>query len=70
MSLEESQGHTFEPEADAGGMGRFAIGSLDPEGLATALTRLLNDEPEFPRALPVAPRGAYMSANTDYPWNS
>jgi 1-deoxy-D-xylulose-5-phosphate synthase len=42
---------------------------LDPEGIATALTRLLHDEPEFPRALPTAPRGAYLSAETIYPWN-
>jgi 1-deoxy-D-xylulose-5-phosphate synthase len=53
-----------KPDALLGELG------LDPEGLATAFTRLLNDEPEFPRALPVAPRGAYLSAKTEYPWNS
>ena len=29
---------------------------LDPEGLAAAFLRLLNDQPEFPRVLPEAPR--------------
>jgi 1-deoxy-D-xylulose-5-phosphate synthase len=29
---------------------------LDPEGLAGAFLRLLNDKPEFPRVLPEAPR--------------
>jgi 1-deoxy-D-xylulose-5-phosphate synthase len=53
-----------KPDALLGELG------LDPEGIATALTRLLNDEPEFPRALPIAPRGAYLSANTEYPWNN
>jgi 1-deoxy-D-xylulose-5-phosphate synthase len=53
-----------KPDALLGELG------LDPKGLATALTRLLNDEPEFPRALPIAPRGAYLSVNADYPWNS
>jgi hypothetical protein len=43
---------------------------LDPAGLATALARLLHDEPEFPRALPTAPRGAYLSTRSGYPWNS
>ena len=42
---------------------------LDAEGISTALTRLLHDQPEFPRALPVAPRGPYLSAETVYPWN-
>jgi 1-deoxy-D-xylulose-5-phosphate synthase len=53
-----------KPDALLGELG------LDPEGISTALTRLLNDEPEFPRALPIAPRGAFLSANTEYPWNS
>ncbi|MGH3731841.1 MAG: 1-deoxy-D-xylulose-5-phosphate synthase [Acidimicrobiales bacterium] len=43
---------------------------LDPQGLSMALTRLLNDEPEFPPALNVAPRGSYLSVNTEYPWSS
>ena len=33
---------------------------LDPEGIADALTRLLNDEPEFPRDVPEAPRPRYF----------
>jgi 1-deoxy-D-xylulose-5-phosphate synthase len=33
---------------------------LDPEGLAGAFTRLLRNEPEFPRVLPEAPRPHYF----------
>ncbi len=33
---------------------------LDPEGLAGAFVRLLNNEPEFPRPLPEAPRPHYF----------
>jgi 1-deoxy-D-xylulose-5-phosphate synthase len=33
---------------------------LDPEGLAGAFTRLMNNEPEFPRPLPEAPRPHYF----------
>ena len=33
---------------------------LDPEGLAAAFVRLLNDQPEFPRVLPEAPRPHYF----------
>ncbi|MHB1209314.1 MAG: 1-deoxy-D-xylulose-5-phosphate synthase [Acidimicrobiales bacterium] len=33
---------------------------LDPEGLAGAFSRLLNNEPEFPRPLPEAPRPHYF----------
>jgi len=33
---------------------------LDPEGLAGAFSRLLNDEPEFPRVIPEAPRPHYF----------
>ena len=29
---------------------------LDPEGLANAFSRLLNDKPEFPRVLPESPQ--------------
>ncbi len=32
---------------------------LDPEGLAAAFTRLLEDRPEFPRVLPEAPQARY-----------
>jgi 1-deoxy-D-xylulose-5-phosphate synthase len=32
---------------------------LDPEGLAAAFTRLLEDWPEFPRVLPEAPQARY-----------
>lgn len=33
---------------------------LDPVGLAGAFERLLNDQPEFPRVLPEAPRPKYL----------
>ena len=33
---------------------------LDPEGLAGAFTRLLNDQPEFARPLPESPRSHYQ----------
>ena len=33
---------------------------LDPEGLAAAFIRLLEDQPEFPRDLPEAPRPHYL----------
>ena len=33
---------------------------LDPEGLASAFTRLLADQPEFPRVLPESPRPHYL----------
>ncbi len=33
---------------------------LDPPGLAGAFTRMLADEPEFPRVLPEAPRSTYL----------
>ena len=33
---------------------------LDPEGLAGAFTRLLADQPEFPRTLPESPRPRYQ----------
>ncbi len=33
---------------------------LDPEGLAGAFTRLLHDEPEFPRVVPESPRPRYL----------
>jgi hypothetical protein len=32
---------------------------LDVEGIGGAIVRLLHDEPEFPRALPEAPRPKY-----------
>jgi 1-deoxy-D-xylulose-5-phosphate synthase len=53
-----------QPDALLGELG------LDPEGLSTALLRLLNDEPEFPRALPSAPRGPYLSVDSAFPWNT
>jgi 1-deoxy-D-xylulose-5-phosphate synthase len=53
-----------QPDALLGELG------LDPEGLSTALLRLLNDEPEFPRVLPTAPRGPYLNVNSAFPWNS
>jgi 1-deoxy-D-xylulose-5-phosphate synthase len=34
---------------------------LDPEGIAAAITRLLQDEPEFPRTAKLAPRPHYFS---------
>ena len=33
---------------------------LDPEGLAGAFERILNDQPEFPRVLPEAPRPKFL----------
>ena len=33
---------------------------LDPEGLSAAFERLLEDQPEFPRVLPEAPRPRYL----------
>ncbi len=33
---------------------------LDPEGLAGAFTRLLNDKPEFPRVIPETPRPHFL----------
>ncbi len=33
---------------------------LDSDGLAAAFTRMLNDQPEFPRTLPEAPRSRYL----------
>jgi 1-deoxy-D-xylulose-5-phosphate synthase len=43
---------------------------LDASGLAKALSRLLNDEPEFPPVVPVAPRGDYLSATAPFPWDN
>ncbi len=36
---------------------------LDASGLAKALSRLLNDEPEFPPVVPVAPRGDVLECD-------
>jgi deoxyxylulose-5-phosphate synthase len=33
---------------------------LDPEGLAGAFSRLLDDKPEFPRVVPEAPRPTFL----------
>jgi 1-deoxy-D-xylulose-5-phosphate synthase len=33
---------------------------LDPEGLAAAFSRLLDDQPEFPRVLPESPRSNFL----------
>jgi 1-deoxy-D-xylulose-5-phosphate synthase len=41
---------------------------LDASGLAKALSRLLNDEPEFPPVVPLAPRGDYLSTTMPFPW--
>ena len=41
---------------------------LDASGLAKALSRLLNDEPEFPPVVPLAPRGDYLSTSVPFPW--
>jgi len=41
---------------------------LDAQGLAKALSRLLNDEPEFPPVVPLAPRGDYLTSTTSFPW--
>jgi 1-deoxy-D-xylulose-5-phosphate synthase len=47
-----------KPDALLGELG------LDPPGISTALRRLLNDEPEFPPALPLAPRGTFLDHDT------
>jgi 1-deoxy-D-xylulose-5-phosphate synthase len=36
---------------------------LDPKGLAMAIERLLNDEPEYPRVPPRAPRASYLDVD-------
>ncbi len=41
---------------------------LDASGLAKALSRLLNDEPEFPPVVPLAARGEYLSTTMPFPW--